>query len=405
VKICLLISLTGPSQGGLQLLILRLAQYLKKQGHDVRIIGRFTKGRPLRDYPVRMEPPRVFAVEGVDMEIISVQGWRRWLLQPVYRLIWRRTTFPIARGLYQAAFRPVIDRALEGAEFIHYLGAGVELLGYAALAHARQKKIPFVVEPAMHVGQWGDFPRDWPLYREADLVIAHTKFEAGVLCRQGVNASHVHAVRHGFDALEPGDGAKFRSRLGIEGPMILFVGRRSEAKGYFRLLTAFATLRQSMPNVTLVIAGPGEAASSTAAGVLELGLVTDEIKQDALAACTVFCLPSEGESFGMAYFEAWTCGKPVVALDLPVLRETIGASGGGLLAAPDRPEELVEKLRLLLEQPELAAAMGARGREFSRGYSWNAAVASYLEAYSQAQQNQRQSLDRFILPHGQKPSP
>jgi len=172
--------------------------------------------------------------------------------------------------------------------------------------------------------------------------------------------------------------------------MVLFVGRRSEDKGYFLLLEAFATLRKHMPNVTLVIAGPGKAAPATAEGVLELGRVSDEIKQDALSACTVFCMPSKGESFGMAYFEAWDCGKPVIGLDLPVFQETIGSSGGGLLAAPDRPEDLVEKLRLFLEQPELAVAMGARGREFARGYSWNGAAQSCLEAYSQAQQNQRQ---------------
>jgi glycosyltransferase involved in cell wall biosynthesis len=224
----------------------------------------------------------------------------------------------------------------------------------------------------------------------ADMVIAHTEFEADALRQHGVKTSHVHAVRHGFDALEPGDGDKFRRAYGIEGPMILFVGRRHEDKGYFLLLDAFAILRKQMPNVTLVIAGPGDSARSTAEGVLELGRITDEIKQDALSACTVFCMPSKGESFGMAYFEAWNCGKPVVALDLPVLRETIGASGGGLLAAPGQLEDLVEKLRLLLDQPELALAMGNRGREFSRGYSWNVATQSCLEAYSRAQQNQRQ---------------
>ena len=91
-----------------------------------------------------------------------------------------------------------------------------------------------------------------------------------------------------------------------------------------------------MPNVTLVIAGPGTAAPSRAEGVLELGRVTDEAEQDVLSACTIFCLPSKGESFGIVYFEAWNYGKPVVALDFPVLRETIGSSGGGLLAAPDQ---------------------------------------------------------------------
>jgi glycosyltransferase involved in cell wall biosynthesis len=103
-------------------------------------------------------------------------------------------------------------------------------------------------------------------------------------------------------------------------------------------------------------------------------------------------MPSKGESFGMAYFEAWNCGKPVVALDLPVLHETVGASGGGLLAAKDNVEDLVEKLLLLLEHPQQAIAMGARGREFAERYSWNQATQSCLEAYSQALKNYA---DRF----------
>lgn len=388
MKIRLFICLAGPLHGGLQVLSLRLAQHLKKQGHDVRIIARFTEAYP--PDCVRMETPQIFTVEGVDVEIISVRGWRRWLLPPVPLLRRRRKTFPIARALYQAAFGPVVNRALKGADLVHYFGRGVEMLGYAAGASARQKKIPFVVEPAIHVGQSGHGYGDWPLYKGADMVIAHTEFEAEALRRHGLKPSYVHAMRHGFDALEPGDGARFRRAHGIEGPMVLFVGRRNDDKGYFLLLEAFAALRKHMPNVTLVIAGPGKAAPATSEGVLDLGRVTDEIKQDALSACTVFCMPSKGESFGMAYFEAWNCGKPVVALDLPVLRETIGSSGGGLLAAPDRAGDLVEKLRLLLEQPELAVAMGARGREFSRGYSWNGTAQSCLEAYSQAQQNQRQ---------------
>jgi len=389
------INLAGPLYGGLQMLSVRLAQHLKKQGHDVRIIARFSKASS-SDF-VAMEEPRVFTVEGVDVEIISVQGWRRWLLLPVPQLRQRQRTFPIAVALYQAAFRPTIDRVSKGADIVHYFGTGVELLGFAVESSARQKKMPFVVQPAIHVsqqgdehGNWGHSHGDWPLYKEADMVIAHTEFEAETLRQNGVQASHVHAVRLGFDALEPGDGVRFRKAHGIEGPMVLFIGRRSEDKGYLLLLEAFAALRQQMPNVTLVIGGSGDTPKSTAEGVLELGIVSDEIKQDALSACTVFCMPSKGESFGIAYFEAWNCGKPVVALDLPSLRETVGSSGGGLLAAPNDAADLVEKLRLLLDQPELAVAMGARGREFSRGYSWDATTQGSLEAYSQAQQNQRQ---------------
>ena len=69
--------------------------------------------------------------------------------------------------------------------------------------------------------------------------------------------------------------------------MILFVGRRDEDKGYFLLLEAFGTLRQQMPDVTLVIAGSGSAPPATGEGIIELGRVTDDVRQDAFSACTL----------------------------------------------------------------------------------------------------------------------
>jgi glycosyltransferase involved in cell wall biosynthesis len=386
VKICLFITVAGPMHGGLQVLSVRLAQHLKKQGNDVRIIGRFKDAQV--DY-ARVAPPEVFTVEGVEVEIVSIRGWRRLLLTLAASLRHRPRTFPMAVALYQAAFRPAIDRASEGADIVHFFGVGVEMTSYAVLASARHRKIPFVVQPAMHVGRSGHGHGDWPLYHAADMIIAHTEFEAETLRQGGVKPSHVRTVLLGFDPVEPGNGPRFRKAHGIEGPMILFIGRRFEDKGYFLVLEAFALLRHQIPNATLVIAGSGDWPKSTAEGVLELGLVSDETKQDALGACTIFCVPSKGESFGIAYFEAWNCGKPVVALDLPTLRETVGASGGGLLAKPDDAVDLAEKLRQLLGQPELAVAMGTRGREFSRSYSWSATAQCTLEAYAQAQLNQR----------------
>ena len=241
MKICLFISFAGSQHGGLQVVSVRLAQYLKKLGHEARIIARFTEASPL-DY-FRMETPRVFIAEGVEIEIISVRGWRRWLLLPVPQFRRRQKPFPLAVALYEAAFRPVIDRAIEGADLVHYFGHGGELLGYAARAAARRKKIPFVVQPAIHVGQSGHSHGDWPLYRGADMIIAHSEFEAETLRQHGMNASHVRAVRLGFDVSEPGDGARFRKAHGIEGPMVLFVGRRCEDRVTscsWRLLPLFA---------------------------------------------------------------------------------------------------------------------------------------------------------------------
>ena len=54
-------------------------------------------------------------------------------------------------------------------------------------------------------------------------------------------------------------------------------------------------------------------------------------KLSALTSCTIFCVPSRMESLGVVFIEAAYCGKPVVALDLPVLRDLIIQGETGFL--------------------------------------------------------------------------
>ena len=113
--------------------------------------------------------------------------------------------------------------------------------------------------------------------------------------------------------------------------------------------------------------------------VLNLDDLPEGEKQDALAACDILCVPSEGESFGMVYYEAWAYKKPVVALDLPVLRETISSHGGGLLCDAE-PQSIANALIQLLSNPELAYKLGNMGHSVARLHDWPKAFESYLES-------------------------
>ena len=114
--------------------------------------------------------------------------------------------------------------------------------------------------------------------------------------------------------------------------------------------------------------------------VLNLDDLSEGEKQDALAACDLLCVPSEGESFGMVYFEAWAYKKPVVALDLPVLRESIGCVEGGVIAESE-PKSIAEVLIKMLSGPELCREMGNRGYELALQHDWPRALESYSIAY------------------------
>jgi glycosyltransferase involved in cell wall biosynthesis len=119
-----------------------------------------------------------------------------------------------------------------------------------------------------------------------------------------------------------------------------------------------------------------------ARNIRDLG-VPDEIKKaDAIAACDVFCLPSAHESFGIVYVDAWSYSKPVVCGTAPACREFIANGRTGFWAS-QVPEELAEKLTLLLQNPDVRAAMGKAGKlEQTEGFNYDIFLQIHLKALS-----------------------
>jgi glycosyltransferase involved in cell wall biosynthesis len=81
--------------------------------------------------------------------------------------------------------------------------------------------------------------------------------------------------------------------------------------------------------------------------------------------------------------ESMASGVPVLASDLPVVRELMEDGGQGLLVPPDRPGELARAVRTLLDFPERSAAMGAAGRaRVEERFTWSAAGAALDDLYA-----------------------
>lgn len=113
---------------------------------------------------------------------------------------------------------------------------------------------------------------------------------------------------------------------------ILHVGANMPRKNLPLLLRLFAELRARRPTARLVrVGGPLDAGQRALAGELEiLGSIVELpfIDRPVLAAlyrrAAAVVLPSEREGFGWPVLEAMACGTPVVASDLPSLREIAG---------------------------------------------------------------------------------
>jgi len=193
------------------------------------------------------------------------------------------------------------------------------------------------------------------------------------------------------------DGTEVRRRYGIPESLrlVLFVGSLDRAhpfKGAGYLLRAFA--RMGDQGVGLMLVGDGDLKPSLVALAETLGIarrvwfvgtVPHWDLPPYYAASDLVVLPSFLESFGMVLIEAMACGRPVLAHAIPGARSVVRDGEDGLLARPGDMDDLVEKMRALLEDPSRRAQMGRQGRaRVEAEYAWPRIIPRLVQAYQEA---------------------
>lgn len=173
--------------------------------------------------------------------------------------------------------------------------------------------------------------------------------------------------------------ARVRQALGLGRPYIVAVGRINPRKNLARLVRAFLSARMSEHD--LVLAGPRDGPSddelATAlrlAGdrVRLLGYVPDAILPGLYAGADAACYVSLDEGFGVPPLEAMATGTPVVASDIPALREVVG--GAALLINPLEVEGIAWALSEIISDSALRRRLSADGRERASAYRWTEAA-------------------------------
>jgi glycosyltransferase involved in cell wall biosynthesis len=183
-----------------------------------------------------------------------------------------------------------------------------------------------------------------------------------------------------------------RQPLGVTEPLtpppyILAVGSVTPRKAFDVLADALAELGDDAPHA--VIAGPdGWRADVIRRRVAELGLEhrmrflgrVDDVSLERLYRnASLVCHPSLAEGFGIPCLEALGYGIPVVAADIPPVREL--GDGCMELVPPGDPSALAEGLRRALSDTALVETRVAAGRKRAAAYTWEAMSDRVVEAY------------------------
>lgn len=377
-----------PSTGGAQQHLHEIARRLQKT-EQVQVVAQWRKNRQdwLLGSTLRAPPADNQPVDGVSVRGLEFSGLDRLRMAPALPLYyfapqvftpWIAPTF--LKRMKEIPFRP---------DIIHHGRIGRENLGFASLAFARELGVPFVLTPFHHPRWVGWRYRKYlELYREADHVFALTQSERRTLIGLGVAENRVSVLGHGPSVLSSADGSVFRARHGVGAhPMILFLGQKYAYKGFESLLQAAQGIWSKLPEARLIFVGPRTAESEKIFAqirdprVVELGSVTLEEKCQALAACDLFILPSNQESFGGVYVEAWMYKKPVIGGRIEAIADVIDEGVNGLLT-DQRPDEIARLAIDLLTDPEKSRRFGEAGhRKAIEVYSWDSICSRALATY------------------------
>lgn len=174
----------------------------------------------------------------------------------------------------------------------------------------------------------------------------------------------------------------------------LFVGRLLDSKGVDTLIEAFSTFGQRLPEARLVVIGNGprkEAyrARARALGIADrisfLGALPGEQLPAWYRRATALICPSRAEGLGLVVVEAAGCGCPIIASDIPSLREIVVDGVSALLHPPGNAQALGAAMNLLAQDRELAGKLGQSARAgVAARYDWAAAARGYEAAIESA---------------------
>lgn len=196
------------------------------------------------------------------------------------------------------------------------------------------------------------------------------------------------------------DKNRYLTNIKKSGCVILgFIGRLNVDKGIPDFFYVANKLKEKSVNFIAVIVGPNESD-----GLIEKMIRGSQLKinedlllfpsiddpQNIICDFDILLLPSVREGFGLVAAEANSLGVPVVAYNIPGIRDAIMNNETGFLVPFNERDMLVEKVLEYIGDPELRQKHGYLGRKrvaslFDRESIWRALLSYYKDIISQKQ--------------------
>ncbi|HLF26579.1 MAG TPA: glycosyltransferase [Anaerolineae bacterium] len=358
-----------PILNGVSTFVHLFKQTLEKFGHEPTV---FTFG-----YTDRVEPGIVrssgLPLGRTGYHVGLTYSQSAWALARTMDIL--HTHHPFACGTLAARLSRQLNRPLVFTNHTRY--------DYYA-----QHYLPFLPQRAA-LGLLGVWMRRFT--QHCDLIIAVSAAAQTMLQALGVEAP-IEIIPNGVDLQQFAQaGPAARSDLGVpaEAFVLMYVGRLGPEKNLSMLFEAFAHTARTASQATLVLVGDGPQDGLARERARELNL-GDKVRflgmrpyseiPALLGAADAFITASITEGHPMTIIEALAAGRPVLAFDVPGIRETVIDGENGLLAPIDAAA-LGARMATLASDTGLQARLSDGARRSAVQYSMDITTRRILDHY------------------------
>jgi glycosyltransferase involved in cell wall biosynthesis len=191
---------------------------------------------------------------------------------------------------------------------------------------------------------------------------------------EDVYNEHIHIVNNGISDISGGKISFSRQKQNQKDILILFLSNLIITKGILDFIESLKILSdKNIGFASIIIGAESDISSKFLTDKLLDYQLTDKVsylgskygseKSELLSSCDILVFPTSNDVWGNVILEAMQFAKPVIATREGAIPEIVDDGKTGFLVDKHCPEQIAEKLEILINSPKLCKIMGEEGRK------------------------------------------
>ena len=379
-----------PDTGGQVLYVLELSKCLGRMGYNVDVLTRQFEGQPRADRVAERVRVLRFPCGGDEFlpKETLVEHIPEWVDEVMRFIKAKRRKYAFIDSHYW-------DAGVAGQMLANRLGIPHMHTPHSIGAWKRDNMDGEAADLEAKYNFRERIRSEKVIYDECDALIATTPQQRDLLMRSeyDVPRNKVYVIPPGYDdsrffPVSTASRQALKQELGVEGRVVLALGRMAHNKGYDLLIRAMPVVTQRLEDARLMLAvGSTEPSEREREQIqelkdlaAELGIadrvifrdyIPDEELPDFYRLADVFALSSRYEPFGMTAVEAMACGTPAVVTTEGGLWELVTWGLEAVYANPYDPESFGHALHSVLKHPRIGGQLAKYGSQMARAhFTW-----------------------------------